>query len=235
VRYRRFRNEAFERSIVIDVDERRMLKEAPTMSEAREEILSRLESARPPTAPRPGRMVPPPTPPDGIETLRERVHDAGGSFQVAERGDWHHQIEWPEKLSEMHHVYSALANPESRGVGRTAGADRDLERLDLCVIQAEFAVIENGAVWHIPSDPRERCAALLAQHLVVVVDASRLVPTLHEAYERIDLAGSAFGWFLCGPSKTADIEQSLVLGAHGPCTMSLVLLRDGQALFRTAR
>jgi L-lactate dehydrogenase complex protein LldG len=33
-----------------------------------------------------------------------------------------------------------------------------------------------------------------------------------------------FGAFIAGPSKTADIEQSLVLGAHGPKTMTVFLL-----------
>ncbi len=126
----------------------------------------------------------------------------------------------------MNHIYSALPALEARGVGRTSTDDRELDCLDLCVLRAEFAVIENGAVWHLPSEPRERSAALLAEHLVVVVDAADLVPTLHQAYERIDLANTNFGWFLCGPSKTADIEQALVLGAHGPCTMSLVVTHD---------
>ncbi len=130
----------------------------------------------------------------------------------------------------MNHVYSTSPDLENRGVGRTATHDRELDALDLCVLNAEFAVVENGAVWHQPSTPRERSAALLAQHLVVIVDAAELVPTLHQAYERIELAGLAFGWFLCGPSKTADIEQALVLGAHGARTMNLVVLHSREPL-----
>jgi L-lactate dehydrogenase complex protein LldG len=196
------------------------------MSEARDTILASLESARPPTAEAPGPMTPPAEPTDPIETLRIRVEEAGGLFQSASRTDWMNQVRWPDDWSAMNHVYSALPALEARGVGRTAATDRELDCLDLCVLRAEFAVVENGAVWHVPSTPRERSAALLAQHLFVVVDTTQLVPTLHQAYDRIDLAEITFGWFLCGPSKTADIEQSLVLGAHGPRTMSLVLTRD---------
>ena len=196
------------------------------MSEARDTILARLESARPPAAEAPGAMAPPAEPTDPIETLRIRVEEAGGLFQSASRTDWMNQVRWPDDWSAMNHVYSALPALEARGVGRTAATDRELDCLDLCVLRAEFAVVENGAVWHVPSTPRERLAALLAQHLFVVVDTTELVPTLHQAYDRIDLAETTFGWFLCGPSKTADIEQSLVLGAHGPRTMSLVLTRD---------
>lgn len=202
------------------------------MSDARGTILARLERARPPTAPPPPPMTPPPTPTDPIGTLRDRVEEAGGLFQLATRTDWPNQIEWPDDFPAMNHVYSALSALEARGVGRTAATDRELDCLDLCVLRAEFAVIENGAVWHQPSGTRERAAALLAQHLVVVVDETELVPTLHQAYERIDLATTPFGWFLCGPSKTADIEQALVLGAHGPRTMSLVVIQNGPAAKR---
>ena len=196
------------------------------MSDARDTILARLESARPPAAARPSPMTPPPAETDPIGVLRDRLEEAGGFLQSATRVDWQGQVRWPKDLSAMEHVYSAIPDLETRGIGRTATADRELDCLDLCVLRAEFAVVENGAAWHVPSSPRERSAALLAEHLVVVVDATELVPTLHQAYERIDLAHTTFGWFLCGPSKTADIEQSLVLGAHGPRTMSLVVTHD---------
>jgi len=196
------------------------------MSDARDTIFARLESACPPATAQPEPMTPPPEPTDPIGTLRDRVEEAGGVFQPASRTDWPNQIDWPQELSTMNHVYSAHPALEARGVGRTATVYHDLACLDLCVLRADFAVVENGAVWHVPSNTRERSAALLAQHLVVVVDETELVPTLHQAYGRIDLAKTAFGWFLCGPSKTADIEQSLVLGAHGPRTMSLVVTHD---------
>jgi L-lactate dehydrogenase complex protein LldG len=49
---------------------------------------------------------------------------------------------------------------------------------------------------------------------------------MHEAYARIGSATYGFGSFIAGPSKTADIEQSLVLGAHGPASMTVFLLND---------
>lgn len=163
---------------------------------------------------------------DPIASLRDRLAEAGGALQMATRKDWPAQIAWPTELSSMDHVYSSLSAVPSRGVGSSAQSDHDLDRLDLCVLSAEFAVVENGAAWQKPATARERAAALLATHLIVVVEASEIVPTLHQAYDRIAPESASFGWFLCGPSKTADIEQSLVLGAHGACTMSLILLRD---------
>jgi L-lactate dehydrogenase complex protein LldG len=45
---------------------------------------------------------------------------------------------------------------------------------------------------------------------------------MHDAYKKVHIDKEGFGLFVCGPSKTADIEQSLVIGAHGP--RSLVVL-----------
>jgi L-lactate dehydrogenase complex protein LldG len=196
------------------------------MTDARTEIFRRLEAARPPAIARPAEWSAPPMPIDEMATLRDRLSDAGGSLQIAQREDWTERIVWPVPVSGIAHVYSSVTGVSNKGVGISALTDHDLECLDLCVLSADFAVVENGAVWHRPESPRERAAALLATHLMIVVDAGELVPTLHHAYSRIGSEAASFGWFLCGPSKTADIEQALVLGAHGPCTMSLILLRD---------
>jgi L-lactate dehydrogenase complex protein LldG len=42
----------------------------------------------------------------------------------------------------------------------------------------------------------------------------------------IDIAAEGYGVFIAGPSKTADIEQSLVIGAHGPIDFSVFIIND---------
>ena len=91
-----------------------------------------------------------------------------------------------------------------------------LENVDLAVIKAEFAVAENGAVWVKNPDNRHRALYFLAKQLLIIIDKNNIVDTMHEAYERIEFDKSGYGTFVSGPSKTADIEQSLVIGAHGP-------------------
>jgi L-lactate dehydrogenase complex protein LldG len=120
-------------------------------------------------------------------------------------------------------VWSSLPELSPRGVACDGPAPRALAALDFALLRGELAVAENGAVWQVPRSPLERAAALLAEHLVLVVPETALVASLHDAYARIGAGESAFGWFLAGPSKTADIEQALVLGAHGPCAATVVL------------
>ena len=116
----------------------------------------------------------------------------------------------------------AKANVDLAGVADP----HDLHDGDFCVLSAELGVAENGAVW-IPGFDN-RAAAYLTQHLAVAVRADALVHNLHEAYERIGTF-SGFAMFLSGPSKTADIEQALVIGAHGARSCTVLLtpsLRD---------
>lgn len=99
-----------------------------------------------------------------------------------------------------------------------------LESVDVAVIKAHFAVAENGAVWVTEEQMGARVLPFICQHLVLVVKTENIVANMHEAYERIGSRGYGFGVFIAGPSKTADIEQSLVIGAHGARSLTVFLV-----------
>ena len=92
-----------------------------------------------------------------------------------------------------------------------------LADLDVAAIPGELGVAENGAVW-IPGRNLgpHRAVFVIPEHLVLVVRAADVVNDMQAAYARIELEHPGYGLFVSGPSKTADIEQSLVIGAHGP-------------------
>jgi len=129
-----------------------------------------------------------------------------------------------------------------------------LENVDLAILRAHFGVAENGACWITEDQMIHRALPFISQHLALVLDRKNIVADMHQAYDRIAALESAatdfssmeasstatanpasavsppasygFATFIAGPSKTADIEQSLVLGAHGPRSMTVFLLDD---------
>lgn len=98
------------------------------------------------------------------------------------------------------------------------------EDVDFLVAPGVFAVAENGAVWVTGERLAHRVAYFIVQHLALVVPADALVHNLHQAYGRIRFDQPGFGLFISGPSKTADIEQALVIGAHGPRSLTVFLV-----------
>jgi len=99
------------------------------------------------------------------------------------------------------------------------------EDVELAILKGNFGVAENGAIWITDNLMGDRSIPFISQHLALVINKGDIVPTLHEAYEKIAAEDYSFGTFIAGPSKTADIEQSLVLGAHGPKSL-VVFLRS---------
>lgn len=99
-----------------------------------------------------------------------------------------------------------------------------LDGSDVAVVRARFGVAENGAVW-IDDFGKYRALLFIAEALVIVLDRNEIVDNMHQAYVRKELqAPRSFGTFISGPSKTADIEQALVFGAHGARSVTVVLV-----------
>jgi L-lactate dehydrogenase complex protein LldG len=124
------------------------------------------------------------------------------------------------------------ALPFSLGEAWLPGSDpHALENVDLAILRPHFGVAENGACWITEDRMMERVLPFITQHLALVLRRSEIVANMHEAYERIAMLeaaapGYGFATFIAGPSKTADIEQALVLGAHGPRSLTVFLLDE---------
>ena len=77
---------------------------------------------------------------------------------------------------------------------------------DVVVIRSPLGVAEAGAVWLTEADLVVNALGVSSRHFVVLLDPAAIVPTMHDAYARIFLAGSPYGVFMPGPSATGDIE-----------------------------
>ena len=97
-----------------------------------------------------------------------------------------------------------------------------LANTDLAIVEGQFGVAENGAVW-VGTNVRHRVVYFIAKNLILLLNRNSIVSTMHEAYSRTDNDDYDFGVFISGPSKTADIEQALVIGAHGAISVTVVL------------
>ena len=90
------------------------------------------------------------------------------------------------------------------------------------------AIAETGTLVLASGPDTPATASLLPETHVAVVRAGRIVAHMEDAFA---LAREAFGQlpralnFVSGPSRTADIDQTIVLGAHGPSRVHIILIR----------
>jgi len=101
----------------------------------------------------------------------------------------------------------------------------ELKNVDLCVVRGEFGVGENAAVWVDADSLKYRGVLFLCEHIILIINSGKIVPDMESAYELIDFKKLKSGYFVSGPSKTADIEQCLVIGAHGAKSLIVFVIR----------
>jgi len=127
-----------------------------------------------------------------------------------------------DELQNDRLVYNAMH--DEKGELNSSQDATALEPVHKAFIKASIGVAENGSVWVKESQMVNRLLPFICQHLVIVLEKEKLVATMHHAYQQINVFEEGFGVFIAGPSKTADIEQSLVIGAHGARSMTVYLL-----------
>lgn len=196
---------------------------------ARERILARVRAVSRHDVPAPAPFVSGPGRGD-FAAFAERLQAAGGE----PRG--------PFAASELGSRVAELCRPWSGG-GRVLASDAALEWIgagpwqpvpresdphlladvSVAILCGSLGVAENGAVGLDGREARPRALPILCERLILLLDTSRIVRDMNAALAGLPdgaLAHHHFT-FVAGPSKTADIEGMLVLGAHGPRALAV--------------
>lgn len=127
----------------------------------------------------------------------------------------------------------AVATPD---VARLAWAGAGLDVRQGAAVDADkvgisgcfCAIAETGTLLLLSGPDSPATVSLLPETHIALVPVSRIVATMEDAFallrsERGHLPRAAN--FISGPSRTGDIEQTIVLGAHGPCRVHLVMVK----------
>ncbi|WP_448518695.1 LutC/YkgG family protein [Rhodoflexus sp.] len=196
-----------------------------TNSNSREHILAAIRKNKPDPVTTP--CIPPFSAADAtITALRQQFTDMLRSISATVA--FTDSAESLQKaISECYPNAATICSVHPSVTGNVAIADiqhpAELAGVDLAIVEGLFGVAENGAIWLTEAQMGHRALPFITQHLVIVLPADRLVGNMHEAYANIRSIDSGFGIFISGPSRTADIEQSLVVGAHGARSLLVCL------------
>lgn len=169
----------------------------------------------------------------GLEAVHAEVHDTSTA-------------DWPELLLRIaatkglrnlligtdtaHGAALEARQPEQLKVLRYTQAieawrDTLFDEVDASLTLARSAIAETGSLVLWPSASEPRLMSLVPPVSFILLDTATIHPDLHTAL-------SAEGWkngmptnalLVCGPSKTADIQQTLAYGAHGPRELVVLL------------
>lgn len=194
---------------------------------SREEILNRVKANKPVPTPLPAQIAFGPVPEAGQQALFIRSFESAGGVA----------IQVPDLagigiLLEQQFPGSGRLINTIPGIGyglppaQTYASGHELAQLELAVVAGSLAVAENGAIWVSGDSLPTRVLPFICEHLVLVIYQSHIVGTMHDAYARLQVSAPGYGVFIAGPSRTADIEQSLVIGAHGPKRAHVFIVQD---------
>lgn len=133
-----------------------------------------------------------------------------------------------------------MAMAPDAGLDAIPWAERPLLRIRRGRAEAEDAVTvtpclaaiaETGTLLLVSGPQTPTTLNFLSDTHIVVVRAAQIVATYEDAWDRLrggrppDALPRTVN-FITGPSRTADIEQRIVLGAHGPRRLHIVLIED---------
>ena len=162
---------------------------------------------------------------DATAKFTEILRGIGGEVMAVESLDFLKK-DYKNRFQQFKNVVCRVENLDLGGAGIGLVNDgHDFADVEVAILRGQFGVAENGSIWVTDAEIGPyRVLPFITQHLVLVLDKNNIFKNLHEAYKTLIINQEGFGVFIAGPSKTADIEQSLVIGAHGARSLVVYLV-----------
>jgi L-lactate dehydrogenase complex protein LldG len=215
---------------------------------ARDRILQRLREAAalPLAAPDMGAYVAPnaagPTHADRLQSLRKNLEAARTEIHEADSDSWQRKV---LEICSAKGVRTLMLPPDGVDLPTGQGGpevrrfDREIEahkdalfnEVDAGLCRADGAIADTGMLFLLSSPSQPRTLSLVPPINICLLDTERLHADLPSA---LRAGNRAAGMptnliFISGPSKTADIQQTLAYGAHGPKELVVILISRGAA------
>lgn len=191
---------------------------------SRETILAALKKNQPAAQPLPEISIPSAP----IESLKEKfiqtLTSIGGKvIEVSGQDEIAEYI--TQEFKSTSRIVNTVGSLNSKFEILNSKSDpHDFKNVTLAILQGDFGVAENGAIWLTDANMGDQALPYICEQLALIINSELIVATMHDAYNKIGTTDYRLGTFIAGPSKTADIEQSLVLGAHGPKSLFVFLV-----------
>ena len=101
-------------------------------------------------------------------------------------------------------------------------------QLEVGITEAECLIARTGSILLNTRSAGGRRLSVLPPTHIVIADENQIVPSLNDALIKLDLDQDIWSYatIISGPSRTSDIEKQLVLGAHGPKKLIVILLKN---------
>lgn len=190
---------------------------------SREEILNRIRqhqtdiSASPPKVPNFfDKSV------DIIDAFKKSLLIMGGTLLPVGNDDPLQALK--EKIKNANVICSMVPEIKGNRELNEQNLPKELDDIDYAIVRASFGVAETGSVCLTEKNLMINTLGYLPQHLIVLLDPTKIVYNLHNAYAQPEWYSVNYASLHSGPSATADIEGVLIRGAQGVRSLSVLLI-----------
>ncbi|HYA39583.1 MAG TPA: lactate utilization protein C [Candidatus Methylomirabilis sp.] len=166
------------------------------------------------------------------EQATRLASDVVSAATIAEVPDLVARYLGERRLTMQTVCWPGLATLDWRAAGIEAQA-RAARGEDMVGITGAFAgIAETGTLMLLSGPQTPATVSLLPETHIAVVENARIVATMEDAWDRLR---AEYGTppravnFISGPSRTADVEQTVTLGAHGPYRVLIIVVGDARA------